>query len=143
MIKSPVAVDLLAYLRKQETMLLRRYGVRLRVDKITADGRNAIGSVCQVRRPFFRAALSTDELIALAHSALIPLHLVGLRPLVSALAPEPKKVFAPAEKNDPFRLCNALREAGTLEVLQHDPAIVPSSLSDHRRELLEVLRSVA
>jgi hypothetical protein len=124
-------------------MLLRRHGVRLRVDKITADGRNAICSACQVRRPIFRSMLSSDELIAIAHTALIPLHLIGLRPLVSALSPEPKQVFAPIGKNDPFLLCHALREAGTLEVLQHNPGNVQSSFADHRRELLIELRSVA
>ncbi len=143
MISRPLTADLIAHLCAQERRLLRRHGVRLRLEKITTDGQNAFCSVGQVRRPFFRSMLSVDELIALAHTALVSLHWVGLRPLISALPPGSKKTFAPTDKNDPFGFCHAIRDAGTEEVLLPGTQSVPTTLADLRREALNECRSVA
>lgn len=124
----PDAADLLAQLCRKERSLLRRHGVRLRVDKITADGRSAICSAGQVRRGFLRSALSTEKLVSLAHAALVPLNQVGLQPFVSVLVDEPRSTFTSRKEEDPFGLRNALREAGMEEMLL--PA--PSSSSDRR-----------
>lgn len=107
--------DLLALLCQYERMLLRRYGVRLRVDKITRDGKNALCSIAQVRRTWFRSARSTGELIELAQNALMPLHQVGLSPLVSTLPRQPSATFPALDKNDPFGIHRALRHAGLNE----------------------------
>ena len=117
----PFTNELLYHLRKRERMLLGRYGVRLRVDKITADGKSALCSIAQVRRPWFRSARSADELIELAHDALMPLHHVGLSPLVSVLPGRPKAEFPAMDKNDPFNVHHALLHVG-LEALRPIPS---------------------
>ena len=89
-------------------MLLRKYGVRLRVDKITSDGKSALCSIAHVCRPWFRALRTGEELVALAHAALAPLYRVGLTPLVSSLPRQPKASFSTLDKNDPFGLGCAL-----------------------------------
>lgn len=103
--------ELLIHLRKHERMLSRRYGVRLRVDKITRDGKNVLCSIAQVRRPWFRSARSTGELIELAQDALMPLRQVGLSPLVSILPRQPRATFPALEQNDPFGIHRAFRYA--------------------------------
>lgn len=95
--------------------------MRLRVDKITGDGKNALCSIAQVRRSWFRSTRSTGELIELAQGALMPLYQVGLSPLVSALPPKPRAAFPALEKNDPFGIHRALRHVGSNEA--------PSSVS--------------
>lgn len=119
----PFTNDLLYHLRKRERLLLRRYGVRLRVDKITADGKSALCSIAQVRRPWFRPVHSADVLIELAHATLMPLHHVGLSPLVSVLPCGPKTQLPNMDKNDPFNVHRALLHAGQ-EAPQQFPPIV-------------------
>jgi len=107
----PFPNTLLSHLVKHERMLSRRYGVRLRVDKITGDGKNALCSIAQLRRRWFRSALSAEEMIELAHAALLPLHRIGLSPLVSALPPRARATFPAPNKNDPFGIRSAMRQA--------------------------------
>jgi hypothetical protein len=125
--RRPFSSELIAHLRKHERTLLRKYGVRLRVDKITADGKSALCSIAQVRRPWFRSMRSAQELIDLAHRALMPLHQVGLSPLISGLPEQPKAAFPAVEKSDPFGIHRALRHAG-LEMahLTAPPLIIPA-----------------
>lgn len=104
----PFNSDLLTRLRKHERMLLRRYGMRLRVDKVTSDGKSALCSIAQVRRRWFRSARSTQELIEVAHAALMPLHRVGLSPLISCLPRQPKAAFPVVDKNHPFGIQHIL-----------------------------------
>jgi hypothetical protein len=107
----PFTIALHAHLQKHERMLFRRYGVRLTVDKITSDGKSALCTIAQVRRPWFRSVRSVQELIELAHTALVPLHQVGLSPLITPLPMHPKIKFPTLDKNDPFGVDHALRLA--------------------------------
>ncbi len=118
-----LSLDLVDNLRKHERVLLRKYGGRLRVDKITRDGKSAICSIAPVRRPWFRALRSGQELVALAHTALVPLYQIGLTPMVTALPKQPKSSFPKVDKNDPFGLRSALND-------RYTEAIHPSSIVD-------------
>jgi hypothetical protein len=108
-------------------MLASRYGVRLRVDKITRDGKNALCSIAQVRRLWFRSARSTRELIELAQTALLPLYQVGLSPLVSTLSRQPRAAFPTLDKNDPFGIHRALRHAGSNEATASAASLDPAA----------------
>ena len=109
--QQPLPDDYIVRLRANERMLLRRHGVCLRVDKITSNGKSAICSVAQVHRPFFRSACSAENLIDLAHAALVPLHLIGLSPLISPLPKAHKSRFPSIRPEDPFGIQRAMRLA--------------------------------
>ncbi|MEO8591242.1 MAG: hypothetical protein ABI432_17825 [Flavobacteriales bacterium] len=111
--------DLIAHLHEQERLLWRRHGVRLMVDKVTADGQNILCSTCQLRRSLFLPALRDHALISLAHEALRPLYLFGMRPLVTVVMKNAVRPFAALEKADPFHLHSALHAAGIRAVDQH------------------------
>ena len=114
------SIELITRLYKEERTLLRRKGVRVRVDKISSDGRYALCTVLQVRRPLFRSAPGSQELVSLAHMALNRLHQLGLKPFVSVALRGSVTVFAPLDANDPFRLRRALSEAGREDLLLAD-----------------------
>jgi hypothetical protein len=102
------ATGLSAQLRANERRLMRRFGIRLRVDRISFDGKSVICSVAQVRRPFL-GPRSPEKLIHLAHGALVPLHMIGFLTLVSVLPRETRPAFNPLDGNDPFGLQHALQ----------------------------------
>jgi len=125
---TPAAIQLLANLQDQEPWLQHRYGVRVRVDKVTADGRNALCSACQVRHPFFLAKISAFALVALAHLVLKDLHRFGITPLISTLPARSIPPFVAIEKGDPFRLRDALRAAGKEGILLEKGSVAPIPL---------------
>ena len=139
----PAAGQLLEHLRRQERSLLRRHGVRLRVDRFSADGRNALCSCTQIRRPFFKSTLSDHELVGLAHHTLKELHLFGITPLIGIVPRSSTNAYAPLERNDPFWLIQALRAAGQDDVLYQGVPSVPPVLVDHLTSVRTTLRSVA
>ncbi len=115
------SLDLLNQLRDAEHSLLRQHHVRLRVDKVTSDGRNALCVASQVRSRFLRQDLAAEEIIAACHGALSTLHRVGLNPLIGTV---PRTTFAGLQKpdpNDPFLLRSALHAAGFETMLRPDP----------------------
>lgn len=105
----PMTQGLIDHLGQEERSLLRRYGVRLRVDGITLDGRYALCSACQVKRPFLRLRLSNIALVALAHRAFARLNLFGIQTLISVVPKGPLTVFPALDSRDPFRLNDALK----------------------------------
>lgn len=124
----PFSSDLHSHLREHERMLSRKYGVRLRVDRITSNGKNAFCSIAHVRCPWFRSTRSAEELIDLAHTALMPLHQVGLSPLISILPRQPGTTFPAIDTSDPFGIHGALRL-----LVSHEP---PSSATAQKQGTL-------
>ncbi len=110
--------ELIARMDAVERMLLRKHGLSLRVDKISSDKRNAICSISQKAPGLFRSTLPNEVLVEKAHSALVPLHAIGLRPLVSVSQGVPLRVSALEGQHDPFGLRLALREAGMEDVMR-------------------------
>ena len=104
--------DLLTNLREAEKHLLRRHCIRLRIDKVTSDGRNALCSAAQVKRMFFWSAHHKERVVTLAHQAILPLHTLGLFPLISAFPLDQVHVFGPVKEDDPFEIRRALLQAG-------------------------------
>ncbi len=100
--------ELTDHLSVQERSLLRRHGVRLRVDKVTDDGRYALCSACQIERSFFRPLLSDIALVSIAHQAFMKLNLFGLQTLISVVPKGPLTVFPAVDPQDPFQLRYAL-----------------------------------
>jgi hypothetical protein len=95
-----------------ERRLTRKHGICLRVDRITSDKRNAFCMIAQLPPGPFRTALSNETLIEKAHSALAPLHAIGLRPLVSVRSALSVTLASGDDHHDPFGLQLALRNAG-------------------------------
>jgi len=131
MTREEPAMDLLTRLHALELTLLRQQGVRLRVDKVTPDGLNALCTAAQVERSFLRSVLPAEGLVAVCHEALASLYRVGLRPLVSA-QPDPATAFKPLDADDPFQLRMALRTAGMDELLLPGYSLPPAMRSKVR-----------
>ncbi|MBK8500130.1 MAG: hypothetical protein IPL52_15230 [Flavobacteriales bacterium] len=102
---------LLDHLGQEERSLLRRHGVRLRVDGITRDRRYALCSACQVRRPFFKTKLTDIALVAVAHRSFAKLNLFGMQTLISVVPKGPLTAFPAMDPHDPFQLHYALDAA--------------------------------
>ena len=105
--------QLIEQLGVEERSLWRRYGVRLRVDTLTGDGKNLLCCTRQLKRRFFTASLVDHELVTLAHKALMKLNLLGLRPMIAIVPKEATDVFTKIEATDPFRLLQAMDLAGS------------------------------
>ncbi len=108
--------ELIERLAGQERSLLRRYGVRLRVDKVTDDGRYALCSACQVEQSFFRPLLPDITLVTLAERAFMTLNTFGLKTLISVVPKGPLTAFPALDPLDPFHLRNALDTAAREQV---------------------------
>jgi hypothetical protein len=91
-----------------ERTLHQRHGIRLRVDLVSADGRYALCTACQVKTPLFGRPLPEHNLAELAHFALKRLLMAGINPLITMLPPGSANGFAAMEKKDPFQLIQAL-----------------------------------
>jgi len=104
--------NMLLALDKAERHLLSRYGLRLQVDKVSANGRYALCTAKQVGRKMFRSAMPTEESVAVCHTALIALHIIGLEPLID-IKPHTSSAVMPAlDGLDPFGLRVALSATG-------------------------------
>lgn len=103
--------DLLARLHESESTLMRKYGVRLRVDKVTFDARNALCSATQVQRRFLRSDHTQEAIVEYCQFALMPLYRVGISPLISACPQISDDRFEKIEPTDPFQLRSALIHA--------------------------------
>ena len=102
---------LMAQLVAAERDLFQQRGIRIRVDAISHDGRFALCTMCQPKPPFFRRAAEDHRLVDLAHEALMRISMLGLVPLVTVLPKAMGTSFADPERDDPFHLRHALREA--------------------------------
>lgn len=115
---SPVTTtSMIALLSKAEIHLLRRHGIRLRVDRISPNGRYALCTAKQVRRKFMRSALRADEVVDRCHEALIALHSIGMDPLIEILSIADGKDYPKIDPKDPFQLLLAMTGSGLVEML--------------------------
>ncbi len=110
-------LDLVTQLHGAERRLLSRHSIRLRVDRVTIDGRNAFCSAAQVQHRFFRPDHRSDEIASICHESLNSLYRVGLNPLIGTLQRSTNKAFGRMDPNDPFQLRKALLAAGKEELL--------------------------
>lgn len=127
--------DLLARLGGSEKILLHKHGVRLRVDKVTLDGRNVLCSATQVQRRFLRPDHTQEAVVEFCQSALSPLYRVGLSPLIRAYPHVKGEAFGRIDANDPFGLRSALIIAGSEGLLLPEfilPMAPYSRLAPHR-----------
>ena len=121
--------DLLGRLVETENMLMRKHGVRLRVDKVTVDGHNALCSATQVQRRFLRADHTQEAVVEYCQVALSPLYRVGLSPLIRAYPRTQGDLFGQIKADDPFRLRSALVIAGSEDLLLAEFVLHHSSYS--------------
>lgn len=105
--------DLLGKLGETEKTLMRKHGVRLRVDKVTVDGQNALCCATQVQRRFLRADYTQEAIVEYCQLALSPLYRMGLSPLIRAYPRTQGEAFEQIKADDPFRLRSALVIAGS------------------------------
>lgn len=108
----PSVLDLLAKLAVTEKTLLRKHGIRLRVDKVSADGNSALCSAAQVQRRFLRADHTQEAIVEYCQLALAPVYQMGLSPLIRAYPRIKGALFDPVDTSDPFGLRNALYTKG-------------------------------
>jgi hypothetical protein len=104
----PAVLELVAKLAVTEKTLLRKHGIRLRVDKISADGINALCSAAQVQRRFLRSDHTQEAIVEHCQLALSPVYQVGLSPLIRAYPHIKGALFEPIDAKDPFGLRSAL-----------------------------------
>jgi len=113
-------------LHTQQRTLARRNGMRLRVDKVTADGKNALCTCYYESGSFWRTAPVHYEVVDLAHDALKDLLRFGMRPMVSVVCGVPKSL-ANMDAADPFELLKAIRVAGLEHLFIPDAPIAVAS----------------
>jgi hypothetical protein len=113
----PPVLDLLARLALSEKALLRKHGIRLRVEKVTLDGHNALCSAMQVQRRFLRADHTQEAIVEFCQLALAPIYMVGMSPLIRAYPRNKGELFQPIDTNDPFGLRAAMhtKDLATVE----------------------------
>jgi hypothetical protein len=118
---------MIVLLTKAERQLLLRHGLRLSVDRITADGRYALCTAMQVERKFLRTALKPHEIVDRCHQALISLHTIGSEPLIQVLPITAALDHPTIEEEDPFQLCTALRASNLEARIAPDLLMPPRS----------------
>jgi hypothetical protein len=120
--------EVLGELGKVERQLYRRYRIRLRVDKVSHDGRSALCSAAQVRRRFLRADHTSYEVVETCHEALEPLRIIGVMPLIEWLPRQKSNTFMKIDPKDPFRVLWALARTVNGQVgVPAEPAIMSFS----------------
>lgn len=109
--------DFILELGVSERDLLRRHRVRLVVEKVTPDGRNALCVAGQFRSRFLRQDLDVEEVVDICHTALSSLYRVGLSPLIGAVDRQLLVGLKKVDPNDPYHLRSALMVAGLTMVV--------------------------
>lgn len=123
--RNPISmIDLLS---AAELQLLRRHGLRLRVDRVSPNGRYALCTAKQVERRFMRSALKAEDIVDRCHEALNALHAIGLDPLIEILSISDGKDYPKLDPNDPFQLHFALNGSGLGAMLAPGFIIPPRS----------------
>lgn len=124
--------EVLGELGKVERHLYRRYRIRLRVDKVSHDGRSALCSAAQVRRRFLRADQASYQVVETCHEALEPLRIIGVMPLIEWLPRQKSDMFMKIDPKDPFRVLWALGRSVNGQVLvPAEPSIMSFSQVGH------------
>ncbi len=98
-------------MRKAELHLKRRSGLRVRVDKLTADKMHVLCTAWRTAPELFQSRMDDHEIVDLVHEALRSLHVLGLRPLVGVTRKRSMAVVPPVVKTDPFHLLAAIQVA--------------------------------
>lgn len=121
----PPVLDLLARLALSEKVLLRKHGIRLRVEKVTLDGHNAMCSAMQVRPRCLRADHTQEAIVEFCQLALAPVYMVGMSPLIRAYPRNKGELFQPIDTNDPFGLRAAMHTKDMATVQEPELRIGP------------------
>jgi len=98
-------------MRKAELHLKRRSGLRVRVDKLTADKTHVLCTAWRTAPELLQSRMDDHEIVDLVHEALRSLHVLGLRPLVGVTRKRSMAVVPPVVKTDPFHLLAAIQLA--------------------------------
>ena len=98
-------------MRKAELHLKRRSGLRVHVDKLTADKSHVLCTAWRTAPELFQSRMDDQEIVDLVHEALRSLHVLGLRPLVGVTRKRSMAVVPPVVKTDPFHLLAAIQVA--------------------------------
>jgi|GEM_PF-1984407 len=98
-------------MRKAELHLKRRSGLRVHVDKLTADKSHVLCTAWRTAPELFQSRMDDHEIVDLVHEALRSLHVLGLRPLVGVTRKRSMAVVPPVVKTDPFHLLAAIQVA--------------------------------
>jgi len=101
----------IAQMRKAELHLKRRSGLRVHVDKLTADKSHVLCTAWRTAPELFQSRMDDHEIVDLVHEALRSLHVLGLRPLVGVTRKRSMVVVPPVVKTDPFHLLAAIQVA--------------------------------
>jgi len=101
----------IAQMRKAELHLKRRSGLRVHVDKLTADKSHVLCTAWRTAPELFQSRMDDHEIVDLVHEALRSLHVLGLRPLVGVTRKRSMAVVPPVVKTDPFHLLAAIQVA--------------------------------
>jgi hypothetical protein len=121
----PPKIDLLAKLSVSEKTLMRKYGIRLRVEKVTLDGQNALCSAMQVQRRFLRADHTQEAIVEYCQYALAPLYIMGMSPLIRAYPRTRGEQFSAIDANDPFGLWAAMSTKDKIATPAPDTLSIP------------------
>lgn len=128
----------IAQMRKDELRLRRRSGLRVHVDKLTADKAHVLCTAWRTAPELFQSRMDDHEIVDLVHEALRSLHVLGLRPLVGVIRKRSMAVVPPILKTDPFHLIAAIGEA---EEARRSDSITPDE-ADRRAALLTARKDV-
>lgn len=113
----------LAQLQAKEHDLLQRHHIRLRIDKVTDNGRYALCVAGQVQSRLLRPDLRPVEIIALSEVALSTLYRLGLSPLIGTMPCMAMGALGAPDPDDPFLLRTALRTIGLGSRLPEDAGL--------------------
>lgn len=128
--------ELILKLRVEERRLKRRYGIRVAIHKISANGVNLLCNAWRTGTPLFQRQMEEHEAVALVHHAMRPLYVLGIRPLVSVVSKHSMSGIGKLEKTNPFRLRSAMDAAGISE-LKPTSESIPSDETERRIALLK------
>jgi len=115
----------IAQMRKDELRLKRRSGLRVHVDKLTADKTHVLCTAWRTAPELLQSRMDDHEIVDLVHEALRSLHVLGLRPLVGVTRKRSLAVVPPIVKTDPFHLMAAMQvaeEAGRSDLIAPEEA---------------------
>ncbi len=129
--------ELITELRALERRLKHRHGVRVVVQKMTADGVNLLCNAWRSGSPLLQRSMEEHELVALAHEAMRPLFVLGIRPLVGVVSKKSMAHVGKLDRTDPFLLQAAMDTAGIMELRPTSTSTISHEESQRRIALLK------
>ena len=94
--------DVLKELAKNERTLWRRFGIRLRVDSVSADGSKLVCTASRVRWSIIHANMPSYEVVEHASAALACLRRAGVTALVGVVPKRQQPKFKRMDPRTPF-----------------------------------------